>query len=73
MQLSSSERTKVIVAIVAGCIFFGVAMGFRECFDSIWMRAGIAAVGAAGGLGIATILICRKRSGDHHEDIRHER
>jgi hypothetical protein len=64
MQLRVGERMKVIVAILAGCLFFGIAMGFRECFDNMWVQAGIAAIGAAGGLGIATILTCRKHSGD---------
>jgi hypothetical protein len=43
-----------IAAIVAGCVFFGMAMGLREVFDSIWMRAGIAAVG---GAGLAIVIL----------------
>jgi hypothetical protein len=59
MQFPVSERTKVVVAILAGCVFFGIAMVFRECSHNIWVRAGIAAVGVAGGLGIAAILTRR--------------
>jgi len=64
MQLRVGESMKVIVAILAGCIFFGIAMGLRECSENMWLRAGIAAVGVAGGLGIATTLSRRKRRGD---------
>ena len=68
MQLRAGERTKVIVAILAGCLFFGIAMGFRECFHNMWGRAGIAAVGAAGGLGTWTIPACRKHRGNKYKD-----
>jgi len=52
------KKSMRIVTILAGCIFFGVAMGFRESFDSIWIRAAIAAVAGA-GLGIT--IAARKR------------
>jgi hypothetical protein len=64
MQLRVHKRTRVIVVILAGCVFFGIAMGLRGCFDNMWMRAGVAAVGAAGGLAIATLLTCQKGRGD---------
>lgn len=51
------KKSKRIVALSLGAIWFGVAMGFKECFDSIWMRAGIAAVGGA-GVGIMIGLLC---------------
>jgi hypothetical protein len=34
-----------ITPILVGCIFFGVAMACRDHFDSVWIRAAIAAVG----------------------------
>jgi hypothetical protein len=45
-----------VAGLVVGCVFFGVAMACRECFDSIWARAGVAAVGAGGGLVFAFLV-----------------
>jgi hypothetical protein len=59
MHLRVGERAKVIMAILVGCLFVGLAMGLRECSHNMWVRASIAAVGAAAGLGIATILTRR--------------
>jgi hypothetical protein len=56
------NKTMKIVTILAGCIFFGVAMGLRGCFDSIWMRVAIAAVGGV-GLAIALGLAFRNLPG----------
>ena len=55
------KRSTRITAILAGCIFFGVAMGFRESFDSIWIRAAIAAVAGA-VLGGTIMVASQKRS-----------
>jgi membrane associated rhomboid family serine protease len=59
IAMNQSTRTR-IVAVVAGSIFFGVAMGARDLFDNIWIRAAVAAVGAVGG--IAILGVCHKRS-----------
>ena len=55
------KKNMRITVVAAGCIFFGVAMGFKECFESIWLRAAIAAVAGA-GLGVTIMLACSKRS-----------
>jgi hypothetical protein len=55
------KKSTRIMTIVAGCVFFGVAMGFRESFESIWMRAAIAAVAGA-VLGGTIMVASRKRS-----------
>lgn len=55
------KKSTRIIAIAAGCIFFGVAMGFRESFDSMWMRAAIAAIAGA-GLAVTLMLARRKPS-----------
>ena len=55
------KKSTRIVVILVGCICFGVGMGFRESFDSMWVRAAIAAVAGA-VLGVTIIVAMRKRS-----------
>ncbi len=64
-EMNKSMRRTAIrgLAALAGGVVFGVAMEFRASFDSIWMRAAAAGIGAAVAVGIASaiMLVWRKR------------
>jgi hypothetical protein len=49
-----------IVGILAGAIFFGIAMSAREYANTMWLRSVIAGIGGL-GLGIAIVFAQRKQ------------
>jgi hypothetical protein len=65
IAMTKGMRVVVTRALAAGVggLVFGIAMEFRACFGSIWIRAAVAGVGAAVAVGIASaiMLAFRKR------------
>ena len=53
-----TKKTSILI-ILAGCAFFGIAMGIRDGVEGIWLRAVVAGVGGL-GLGLAVGLVQQK-------------
>lgn len=56
MNKSTSGTAYLLLPALAGGVVFGLAMAIRESAGSIWMRAAVAGVGAAVGVGIALAI-----------------